>query len=79
MNNRIRITVGSEPDHDDLVGDIYFDDEILCSLTQDGEVNNVLVRFHGAKGSVRASLRLEDFEAALQALKRRLWELRRVE
>ena len=34
MNPRFRITIGSEPEYDDLVGNLYFDDCIVCVLTQ---------------------------------------------
>jgi hypothetical protein len=51
MNPRFRITIGSERDYDDLVGDIYFDDCIVCVVTQEGGLDDAQVEFFsGASG-----------------------------
>jgi hypothetical protein len=42
MNSRFRFTVGSEPDFEDLVGDLYFDDQLVCVLTQEEGLEAIL-------------------------------------
>jgi hypothetical protein len=77
MNPRFRITVGSEPDYDDLVGDVYFDDSIVCVLTQEGGLESAQMELFNAPGGGTWKFALRDFEEALAALKKRMWELRR--
>ena len=77
MNPGFRCTVGSEPDYEDLVGDLYFDDRIVCVLTQEAGFESMQMELHAPPGGDTWSFPLADFEAALEALKRRMWELRR--
>lgn len=79
MNPRFRITVGSEPDHEDLVGDIYFDQNIVCVLTQEGGFDAMQMRLFPPPGGGTWDFFLRDFEEALAAVKKRMWELRRYE
>jgi hypothetical protein len=79
MNPRFRFTVGSEPEHEDLVGDLYFDDHIVCVLTQEGGFESMQIELHGPPEGGSWSFSLADFEAALGALKQRMWELRRTD
>lgn len=77
MNARFRITVGSEPDHEDLVGDIYFDNLIVCVLTQEAGFEVMQMEVFPPPGGGTWKFALRDFEQALAALKTRMWELRR--
>ena len=77
MNPRFRFTVGSEPEYEDLVGDLYFDDRIVCVLTQEGGFEAMQVEIHGPPEGSAWSFPLADFETAIGALKQRMWELRR--
>ena len=79
MNPRFRITVGSEPEYDDLVGDLYFDDQIVCVLTQEDGFDAMDMKLSSGPDCTPRSFRLKDFEEALAALKQRMWELRRTE
>ena len=79
MNSQFRITVGSEPDHEDLVGDLYFDDSIVCVLTQERGFEAMQIKLFKPPKSDHWEFALLDFEVALAALKQRLWELRRSE
>ena len=78
MNARFRFTVGSEPDHDDLVGDLYFDDGIVCVMTQEAGFDAMRIEIFPAP-SGNWMFELRDFEDALAALKKRMWELRRAD
>jgi hypothetical protein len=79
MNPRFRITVGSEPEYEDLVGDLYFDDHIVCVLTQEEGFRAMRMQLFGQPGDEAWSFSLADFEDALAALKERMWELRRTD
>lgn len=77
MNPRFRITVGSEPDYEDLVGDVYFDDNIVCILTQEGGFEALQIEVLPPPGGGAWRFALGDLEEALETLKKRMWELRR--
>ena len=79
MNSRFRITVGSEPEYEDLVGDLYFDDHIVCVLTQEEGFQAMQMKLFGQADGGAWSFRLADFEEALAVLKERMWELRRID
>lgn len=79
MSSRFRFTVGSEPGYEDLVGDLYFDDRIVCVLTQEGGFEAMHIELHAPPDGGTWSFPLADFEAALGALKQRIWELRRTD
>lgn len=79
MNPRFRITVGSEPEYGNLVGDLYFDDSIVCVLTQEDGLEAIQMKLFNPPGSDSWEFALTDFEVALAALKHRLWELRRTD
>lgn len=79
MNSRFRFTVGSEPEYEDLVGDLYFDDQIVCVLTQEEGFESMRIQIYASTGGEPWSFSLADFEAALDALKARMWELRRTD
>lgn len=79
MNPRFRITVGSEPDYENLVGDLYFDDSIVCVLTQEGGLEAAQVKVFEPPHGDSWEFALRDFEEALAALKQRLSELRQAD
>jgi hypothetical protein len=79
MNARFRITVGSEPDFEDLVGNVYFDGNIVLVLTQERGSDSLELELLPEPGGERWTFSLKEFEEALDALKKRMWELRRTE
>lgn len=74
-----RFTVGSDTDYEDLVGDLYFNDHIVCVLTQERGFEAMQIRLHAPPHGSVWSFSLADFEEALAALKQRMWELRRTD
>lgn len=77
MNPSFRIVVASDPDHEELVGELYFDDEIVCILTQEQGLEAMELELFPRRDAKPWALRLLDFEEGLAALKRRMFELRR--
>ncbi|HWG54675.1 MAG TPA: hypothetical protein VN677_15380 [Gemmatimonadaceae bacterium] len=59
------------------MGDLYFDDQLVCVLTQEEGLEAALMKLFGKPDSAAWDFPLADFEEALHALKRRMWELRR--
>lgn len=78
MNSGFRFTVGSEPEREELVGDLYFDDHIVCVLTQEDGFEAMQIELHRQPEGGAWAFSLADFEEALAALKKRMWELRQV-
>ena len=56
MNPGFRFTVGSEPEYEDLVGDLYFDDQIVCVLTQELGFEAMRIELHPAAGGAAVEL-----------------------
>jgi hypothetical protein len=79
MSPRFRFTVGSEPDYEDLVGDLYFDDQIVCVLTQEAGFEAMQIEIHPPHEGRTWTFSLSDFDSALYALKQRMGELRRTD
>lgn len=79
MNPRFRITVGSDIDYEDLVGDLYFDDQIVCILTQEEGFQAMQLQLFGPPVGRNWNFAFAEFEEALAALKKRMWELRRTD
>ena len=77
MNSRFRFTVGSEPEYEDLVGDLYFDDHSVCVLTQEGGFDAMQIELQAPPDGRTWKFPLADFELAIAALKARMWDLRR--
>jgi len=75
MNPRFRTAIASDVDHDDLVGEIYFDDQIVCVLTRGrhpGAIDLELV----PKGNRESWVfELSEIEEVLDEVKERLVEL----
>ena len=78
MNPRFRITVGSEPKHENLVGDLYFDDAVVCVITQELGFDAAEVEFFAPPTSGTWTFSLRDFDEAFGALKARLQKLQRI-
>ena len=79
MNPHFEVSVGSEYDYEDLVGNLYFDGAPVCILTQEKGFDAMEVEFLPAPSGGRWHFSLNEFDEALAALKKRMWELRRVE
>jgi len=77
MNSRFRITVGSDLEYEDLVGELYYDDQIVAVLTQEQGPEAMAVQLFGPPDGPSWSFRLAEFEEALGVLKAKLWRLRR--
>ena len=74
---RFEIIVGSLPDYEGLVAEIYIDGRFVGLLCDDAGPR--MLRFDIATDAEPLKLDLNVFEQALAAAKARLWTLRRTE
>ncbi|MBI5432004.1 MAG: hypothetical protein HZA52_04155 [Planctomycetes bacterium] len=79
MDPRFRITIGSDPDHEDLVGELYFAGQIVCVLTQERGYEAMEIELHVPRGEQKSVLPAAAFFEALEHLRKRMQELRRIE
>lgn len=75
MNARFRITVGSEPEYEDLVGNLYYDDRIVCVITQEKRPEAMEIEYFAPPSGWKFSD--EELSTAVERLKQRMFELRR--
>jgi hypothetical protein len=75
--SEFRITVASDPDHEDLIAEIYFGDEFVALLSQENGFESIEVELHPRQNGQPHRFPLGDLQGALEKAKSRLWELRR--
>ena len=73
-----RISVGDDPEHEDLTAEIYFRDSFVALVSQEHGLDAADIEFHARPSGEPWMFKLEDFLDALGQAKHRLWELRRV-
>ena len=77
MNEKFRVDISSDLEYEDLVADIYFEDQIVAILTQELGFENMEIKIYPSKKQERWIFRFSEFEEVIQYAKRRLWELRK--
>lgn len=77
INERFRIDIFGDLEYEDLVADIYFDDQILCMISQEEGFVNLNIKIYHPKDEFW-DFRLDEFEDTIQRAKKRLWELRKI-
>ena len=75
MNGGFKITVGSLPDYDDLVAEIYIGEEFIGLISQEAGPDAIAFEVAPVESSLKIDL--GTFEAALAHAKKRLIELRK--
>jgi len=75
--NEFSIDVGSDQDHEDLVAEVYFDNEFVGMLTQEAGFGSMEVVIYPRGDGNPWTFRYEDFLRVLREARDRLWELRR--
>ncbi len=69
-------SVGSDPEFEDLVADIGFNENLVALLTQEQGFDNLRIRLYPPKNLDFWDFRLDEFEKVLSNAKQRLGELR---
>lgn len=76
--NNFTYTIGSDIDYEDLIADIYFEDQILAVLTQEEGFRNLRIIIYPPKNKEFWDFRLDEFETVIHNVKERLWQLRKI-
>lgn len=77
--NNFRVSVGDDPDYEDLTVEIYYKEYFLAMLTQEQGFKNLQLNiFSNPRGEAWA-FKMNDFLAIVEHAKQRLWELKRVD
>lgn len=74
---QFEVLIGSDPDHNDLVGEILFEGKLICIVTQEKGIEALEISFSPKSDGENLEFSLSDFEDALAYLKNRLWDLRK--
>ncbi len=78
INEKFRTDILGDLDYEDLVADIYFEDEILAVLTQEEGFENLRIRLYPPINKEFWDFRFDEFDEVIQFAKKRLWELRKI-
>jgi len=74
---RFRISVGDDPDHEDLTAEIYFDEIFVALISQEEGLENAILELQPCPSGGSWSFSLSDFMEILANAKIRLHDLRR--
>jgi hypothetical protein len=69
--------ISRDPDHEDLVAEIYEGDDFVALVTQEQGWDALDIELHPSPHGGPYRFKLGELEAALQAAKQKLWDLRR--
>ena len=72
-----RISIGDDSEHEDLTAEIYFQENFLALISQEGGFQNLDIQIYQHPKSAAWSFRLTDFIETVELAKKRLWEVRR--
>ncbi len=72
---KFEFSVGSDPEFDDLVADIGFEDHLVALLTQEDGFDNLRIRIFPPNNGSFWEFPFSDFEKILNKAKDRLQEL----
>ena len=77
QHGRFKVSVGDDPDHEDLTAEIYYDGAYVAMVSQEAGFENAIVEIQPGPNLGGWSFPVLEFIQALEHAKRRLWELRR--
>lgn len=78
INKKFRTDIVGDLDYEDLIADIYFEDQILAVLTQEDGFENLRIKIYPPKDKDFWNFKFDEFEDVIHHAKKRLWELRRI-
>jgi hypothetical protein len=74
-----RISVGDDPDHEELTAEIYFQECFVAMLSQEQGFENLQIEIYKHPEKNAWCFQLNDFLEVIELAKQRLWELRKIE
>ena len=76
MNPGFEITVCSDRDYEDLIIEIYFEDQLLVLINQEKGLDALEIDLYPGKGGGPWHFKLQELEEVVEAAKRKLRNLR---
>jgi hypothetical protein len=73
-----RIDIVGDLEYEDLIADVYFNDQIVAVITQESGYENMEIEIYPPKIQKFWLFKMSEFESAIQYAKKRLWELRKI-
>jgi hypothetical protein len=77
MTPEFEFVIGDDPDHEDLVAEITYGNELVCMLTMEQGFDLLQLEIHPRKDCQPWCFAEQEFEDFLLKAKRRLGELRK--
>jgi hypothetical protein len=77
MDSDFEVTVGDDPDHEGLVAEITYRNELVCMLTMEQGFDLLKIEIHPRKDCQPWCFDEREFEENLMTAKRRLEQLRK--
>ncbi len=78
INEKFRVDIVSDLECEDLVADIYFEDQIFAVLKQEDGFENMQIELYPTKNQPFWLFKISEFEQVIQYAKQRLWDLRKI-
>ena len=78
-NSNFRVDILGDLEYEDLVADIYFNDEPVAMLSQEKGFDNLEIEIYPCKSRDKWQFKYSEFEKVLQSAKQGLWELRKID
>ena len=74
-----RISVGDDPEHEDLTAEIYYKDVYVALISQEKGLDQAVIELQPNPHQDGVwTFDLSEFSEVIERAKRRLWDLRRV-
>jgi hypothetical protein len=72
MDPRFKLVIASDVDYEELVGELYFDDQVVCLVTREEGPTNMKLQIFPPKDGSSWIFPLADLTQALSHLQREL-------
>lgn len=77
IDEKFRIDISSDLDYENLIADIYFENQILAVLTQEEGLHNLRINIYPTKNKEFWDFRLDQFQNVIDRAKQRLTDLKK--
>jgi hypothetical protein len=77
MNSELELSVGDDPEFEDLVAEITYENQLVCLLSQERGFDLLEIEIHAQKSGEPWHFEMRKFQDALDRAKERLWDLRK--
>ena len=79
IEDKFEIQIMDDPEHEDLVAEILYEDELCFFVSQEAGFRNMEIEIRARASGLPWRFELAAMEKSIQRARARLWELRREE